>query len=56
MPVQKRWRRFTRENIEKLPNTRGVYEIAGKNKNIVYRGGSDSELSGVKGRLASYFR
>ena len=28
MAVQKRWQRYTKENIEKLPNVRGLYEIA----------------------------
>lgn len=53
MAVPKRWTSFTRAKIEKLPNTHGMYEIADKNKNIIYRGSSDSK-SGVKGRLISH--
>jgi len=51
MPAWTTWKRFTRAEIEKLPNRRGTYQIAARNKVIVDTGGSDSELSGVKGRL-----
>ena len=45
------WRRFTREVIAKLPNRRGEYEIAARNKVRIANGSSDSEISGVRGRL-----
>jgi hypothetical protein len=45
------WKRFTREVIAKLPNRRGEYEIATRNKTAIANGSSDSELTGVKGRL-----
>ena len=45
------WKRFTREVITRLPNRRGEYEIAARNKAVVANGSSDSESSGVKGRL-----
>lgn len=53
MPIQKRWTRFTRENIEKLDSSRGTYEIADRAKEIIYIGGSDS-AGGVRGRLISH--
>ncbi len=51
MPQWTAWKRFVREEIEKLPTRRGVYQIAARNKVIIDTGGSDNEDSGVKGRL-----
>ena len=51
-----RWHRYISEEVVKLPNRRGRYEIAARNKVIVYRGGSDSDGEGVKGRLLSHLR
>jgi hypothetical protein len=51
MPVAKRWTRFTRENIEKLRNKEGVYELANAQKRIIYIGGSNVR---VKTRLMSH--
>ena len=45
------WRRFTRDTIAKLPNRRGEYEIAARNKTRIANGSSDSEVNGVRGRL-----
>jgi len=45
------WKRFTREVIAKLPNRRGEYEIATRNKIRIANGSSDSEINGVRGRL-----
>ena len=45
------WKRYTREVIDKLPNRRGEYEIAARNKKVIANGSSDSEISGVRGRL-----
>ena len=45
------WKRYTREVLDKLPNRRGEYEIAARNKVVIANGSSDSEISGVKGRL-----
>lgn len=44
------WKRYTRENIDKLPSKRGEYEITARNKIKIASGGSDSN-TGVKGRL-----
>ena len=54
MPIAKRWTRFTKANIQKLPNVTGMYEIADRDKKVVYRGGSDDEARGVRGRLMSH--
>ena len=51
MPQWTAWKRYTREVINKLPNRRGEYEIASRNKAAIANGSSDSELTGVKGRL-----
>jgi hypothetical protein len=51
MPLWTRWKRFTREEISKLPIKRGEYEIAARNKIVVANGSSDSDITGVKGRL-----
>jgi len=48
------WKRYTREVIAKLPNRRGEYEIAARNRVRIASGGSDSE-TGVKGRLMERF-
>ena len=48
------WKRYTREAIEKLPNKRGEYEIATRNKIKIASGGSDS-ATGIKGRLMERF-
>ncbi len=45
------WKRFTREVITKLPNRRGEYEIAARNKIVIANGSSDSDVNGVRGRL-----
>jgi len=47
MPIQKKWSKFTRANILKLPNNRGVYELANKDKRIIDTGGSDDSSAGV---------
>ena len=56
MPIRKRWFKFTLENVKKLPIERGAYELASNNKRLIYIGKSDSELSGVRGRLLSHLR
>ena len=38
MPASKRWIDFNEENIEQLPNTYGVYQLADKDKEIIYIG------------------
>ena len=38
MPASKRWIDFNEENIKQLPNTYGVYQLADKDKEIVYIG------------------
>ena len=45
------WKRYTRESIAKLPNRRGEYEIAARNKIAIGNGSSDSDVNGVRGRL-----
>ena len=56
MPIKKRWTRFTIANVEKLPNRKGVYELANRSKKIIDIGGSDSRTIGVKGRLLSHLK
>jgi hypothetical protein len=52
--IQKKWTRFTRENVKKLPNWRGAYELANAFKIVIDQGGSDSPISGIRGRLLSH--
>lgn len=54
MPIRKRWSRFTRENVLKLPDNRGAYELANRDKRIIDTGGSDDFSVGVRGRLLSH--
>jgi len=56
MPIVKRWTLFNRENISGLPSGMcGMYEIANRNKTLIYRGSSDSRI-GIKSRLLSHLR
>ena len=38
MPASKRWIDFNEENIKQLPNTYGVYQLADKDKEVIYIG------------------
>jgi hypothetical protein len=40
MPMKGRWRRFTRENLQKLPEKEGAYELANAQKSIIRIGSS----------------
>jgi hypothetical protein len=56
MPITKRWSLYTRTNINRIPSgIQGMYEIADRNRELIYRGSSDGRM-GVKSRLASHFR
>ena len=55
MPIPKKWSRFTRAKIRKIPGVRGVYELANQQKKQVDRGGSDAS-TGVRGRLLQRLR
>lgn len=46
------WKRFTKENIARLQDGEGEYEIAARNKIVISSGGSNK---GVKGRLMERF-
>ena len=64
MPVAKRWTKFTRDNVERLPNTAGAYELANSTKRIINIDGSNtsararpiSHLINNKYPTARYFR
>lgn len=54
MPIIKRWTLFNRSNIGRIPTgIYGMYEIADRNKKLIYRGSSDGEI-GIKSRLLSH--
>ena len=54
MPVAKRWTIYNRANMNRIPSgICGIYEIANRNKTIIYRGSSDGRI-GVKSRLLSH--
>ena len=56
MPITKRWTLFNRDNIDRISSGLcGMYEIANRNKTLIYRGSGDSE-QGVKVRLLSHLR
>ena len=52
MPIQKKWSKFNLENVSKLSEERGAYELANINKKTIDIGGSDSK-GGVRSRLMS---
>ncbi|MGA9048424.1 MAG: hypothetical protein WB588_05450 [Dehalococcoidia bacterium] len=55
MPAERRWYKFTRENVEKLPKGKiGVYVLANENKKPMRTGSSTSENVGIRGRLISH--
>ena len=54
MPAYSAWRRYNLETVRRLSRKRGIYEIASQNKTIIYRGGSDDEVNGVRGRLITH--
>ena len=54
MPIKKRWTKFTRANVEKIPEDKtGAYEIANKDQKIIYIGSSQAR-TGVRGRLINH--
>jgi len=54
MPIAKRWSLFNQGNISKIPlGTCGMYEIANRLGEIIYRGSSDGKI-GIKSRLWSH--
>jgi hypothetical protein len=56
MPITKRWTLYNRDNIDRIPSGAcGMYEIANRNKTLIYRGSSDGEI-GIKSRLLSHLR
>lgn len=42
MPIQKRWSRFSWDNIEGVPDDAGVYELGNSNGEVVYVGKSEN--------------
>ncbi len=52
MPIQKKWSKLTPDNIKKLGNERGAYELANKQKKTIDIGGSDGK-GGIRSRLES---
>ena len=55
MPVQKRWTPYNRTNVEKIPKeVCGAYELADKDKEIIYIGGSRKRGVGIRGRLIDH--
>jgi hypothetical protein len=55
MPIPKKWSRFNKENVRKVPKEHGVYEIANSKKAIIDQGGSDAK-TGMRGRLSQRLR
>jgi hypothetical protein len=42
MPIQARWSKFTRENVERTPQKEGVYDLANAKKSIIRHGSSNN--------------
>lgn len=42
MPIKAKWRRFTRTNLEGLPERKGAYELANTKKSVIYIGSSNN--------------
>jgi len=51
MPIQKKWSRLTKDNLKKLGNIRGAYEVANRNKKTLDIGKGESTNTGVAGRI-----
>jgi hypothetical protein len=56
MPIAKKWSKLTRDNINKLSDARGTYELANKDKRTIDIGGSDCGNGGCRSRLQSHLR
>jgi predicted GIY-YIG superfamily endonuclease len=63
MPIKSRWHKFTRENLEKLPQEEGAYELANAKKSIIRIGSSNNlrrrlitHLNSGEFPTAQYFR
>lgn len=63
MPIQKRWTRFAAENVDKLPQKEGVYDLANAKKSIIRHGSSNNlrrrimtHLNDEKLSTVRYFR
>lgn len=54
MPAYTTWKRYNLETVRRLSRRCGMYEISSQNKTIIYRGGSDDERNGVRGRLITH--
>jgi len=50
MPIKARWQRFTRANLEKLPEKEGAYELGNAKKSVIYQGSSNN----VRRRLLTH--
>jgi hypothetical protein len=55
MPINKRWSRYNLVNVSKLPEKNGCYEIANRDKEIIYIGGNDT-TKGVRNRILAHIR
>jgi excinuclease UvrABC nuclease subunit len=53
MPIPKRWSRFILANAQLVPNKPGGYELANRDKQLIYSGGSDVS---IRARLLKYLR
>lgn len=53
MPIRKRWSGFTLENVLRVRDKPGVYELANRSSRVINTGGSDSSVSD---RLLSHLR
>jgi len=51
MPIQKRWSRFTFENIRRVPQEEGAYQLANAARAIIYNGSSNN----LRRRLYTHF-
>jgi hypothetical protein len=56
MPIQKKWSKFTPDNVKRLRNGHGAYELSNRDKRIIDTGGSNSVNNGVRSRLQSHLR
>lgn len=51
MPIKKKWSRYSEENLKKLGDTRGTYEVADKNKKKAMDIGKGESSGGVASRI-----
>jgi len=53
MPIRNKWRDFNEQEINRVPEVAGVYELGDANEHVVYIGSSESS---IRARLLTHIK